>query len=213
MKHINKYKYLNKFKGKIRVSNRLLKFKRPKWNIAKKTLFKSKQNSKLLQVFKHNIQPGWEKTKKHYKNKINFARYLLIANSNNKRRRSALFKNKLVNRDQTLNTIFFKKFFKLDYFMYATYLTSSADQARQLLDSKKVSKNDNFSFYKTLSKGDIINLDINDYVFMKNKQKYNFSEGINSFYEYDYYTQSFIILKNFEDTNKKDIYLTTTNFI
>lgn len=214
MKQINKYKHLNRFKGKIRVSNRLLKFKRPKWNIAKKILFKTFAQSKLLQIYKQNVLPGWEKTKKSFKNRINLGRYLLTLNNNNRRKKSEILRTKFTNKNDKINTIFFKRFFELDFFLYSVYLTSSVNESRKAVESKKIFKNDvNSNLKKNLKKGDLIISRNNNFEFIKIKEKFNFNEGLNSFYEYDYYTQSFIVLKNFKEVNKKDIYISTTNFI
>lgn len=214
MKQINKYKHLNRFKGRIRVSNRLLKFKRPKWNIAKKTLFKTFAQSKLQQIYNQNVLPGWEKTKKSFKNRINLGRYLLTLNNNNRRKKSEILRTKFTNKNDKINTIFFKRFFELDFFLYSVYLTSSVNESRKAVESKKIFKNDvNSNLKKNLKKGDLIISRNNNFEFIKIKEKFNFNEGLNSFYEYDYYTQSFIVLKNFKEVNKKDIYISTTNFI
>lgn len=116
MKQINKYKFLNKIKGRFKVSNRILKFKRPKWNIVKKAFLKKTNILKVPEVYKQNIIPGWEKTKKSFKNKINLGRFLLVLNNHNKRKKAKVQVKGFVNKSDKINRIYFKRFFELDFF-------------------------------------------------------------------------------------------------
>lgn len=214
MKQINKYKFLNKLKGKFRVSTRLFKFKRPKWNLVKKAFLKSDFNVKFPQVYKTNIIPGWEKTKKSFKNRINLGRFLLVLNNHDRRKRSKIQNKNFIYNDDKVNTIYFKRFFELDFFLYSIYTSSSVEESKKYLESKKVFKNETNSFSKSeLKKGDLIQVKNDDFEFNKIKVKFNMSENFSSFYEYDYYNQSFFILKDFSEVNKKDIYFTSTTFI
>lgn len=214
MKQINKYKFLNKIKGRFKISNRILKFKRPKWNIVKKTFSKRNNLLKVPEVYKQNITPGWEKTKKSFKNKINLGRFLLVLNNHNKRKKSKVQVNGFVNKTDKINGIYFKRFFELDFFLYSASMSSSVKESKKLIESKKVYKNEvcasNNSF---LREGDLIELNLKDFEYSKVKNKFNILENFSSFYEYDYYTQSFIMLKNFSNVNKKDISLTSVNFV
>lgn len=214
MKQINKYKFFNKVKGKFKISNRLLKFNRPKWSITKKNFLKKNINLKTPEVYKQNVKQGWEKTKKSFKNEINFGRFLLILNNHNRRKKAKIQSQTFTNRTDKINGIYFKRFFELDFFLYSVFLSNSVEQSKKLIESRQISKNElsvNSSTF--LKEGDLVTLNTLDFNFSKIRNKFNISENFSSFYEYDYYTQSFVILKNFSDVNQKDIYLTSVNFI
>jgi ribosomal protein S4 len=214
MKQINKYKFLNKVKGNFKLSNRILKFKRPKWNIIKKTFLKKNNFLKVPEVYKQNIILGWEKTKKSFKNKINLGRFLLILNNHNKRKRSKVQIKGFKSKTDKINSIYFKRFFELDFFLYSLYLSNSVEESKKLIESRKIYKNDTcINSNSFLKKGDLVSLNVTNFEFSKVQNKFNISENFCSFYEYDYYTQSFIVLKNFSNVNKKDIYLTSLNFV
>ena len=212
MKQTNKYKHLNTFKGTLKVSNRVLNFKRSKWNTVKKILFKTDVQPKVLDIYKQQVLPGWDKVKRSFKNRINFGRHLLNLNNNKRRKKSELLKTKFITRKDKINTILFKRFFELDFFLYSVYLTHSVNESRKAVEANKIYKNGiNTNIKKNLKSGDLITFQDNNFNFNKIQGKFNSSDGINSFYECDYYTQSFVLLKSFNEVTEKDIYLSPIN--
>lgn len=213
MRLINKYKLLSKFKGITQVSNRVLNFKRPKWNSLKKLVIRKKIISKLSELYKQNVSFGWEKAKKNFKNKISLNRLLLIKLQNNKRKRSKLLRSVSNNKNDKLHSFFFKNFFEIDFFLYSVCGAKTSYEAKKLIESKSVFKNFNSVCNDLkLSSGDILSFNTANYEYFSIKNRYNISESVNSYYEYDYYMQSFVILKNFSDVNKKDMFLVNSTF-
>jgi hypothetical protein len=216
MGKINKYKHIAKYKKRLKLSLRILKFKRPKWKRIKKFIFrflksktrfkrKRKRNKRLIHPYKSKVKIGWEKSKNAYKNWIFFKRTLLLLNGNNTRRRSNIISIKELNKYTKKNIILFKRFYFLNSFAQYVNLCKSNEHARKLIESKQILKNSISLNTNILKQGDIIISKDLSYGFHKIKKRFIQLDGMNSFFEYDYYTQSFIILKNLSEINEKDM--------
>lgn len=217
MKKINKYKYISDHKKRLKLSLRILKFKRPKWNRLKKYVFKTlksktrfkrrikrKRTFRLINPYKQKVQIGWQKIRKSYKNWIVFKRTLLLLSGNNPRRRSNLVNLKEINKYSRKNLYLFKRIYFLNSFAQYINISSSNENARKLIESRLLYVNNKTSNSKLMKKGDIVSFLDFDYNFYRLKKKYINLEGVTSFFEYDYYSQSFAILKDLNEISQKD---------
>lgn len=210
---IAKYKFLNKLKGNFKLSKRILNFKRPKWNLAKKVLLKRKKK-RQIDVFKQSMGIGWEKSIKNFKTKIDLGRSLLVYNNYNKRKKSKVLQQKFIQKEERINTIFLKRFFEPEYFLSSVFIANSPNESKKYQDARKIYKNETlYTENEHLRKGDLLSLENKVVKFRPIRKRFNTVEHFSSFYEYDYYSQSFFILKNFEEIDEKDIYLSLTDTI
>lgn len=216
MLKINKYKHIDRYKKKIKLSLRILKFKKPKWKRIKKFIFRflkskirykrrRKRLKKLVHPYKLKVRIGWEKVKRAYKNWILLKRSLLLLSGNNTRRRTSLIKIKALDIYSKKNILLFKRLYFLNTFAQYVNLCKTDESARKLIESGQLLKNSVFLNRATLCSGDIIFLNDLTFNYYNLNTRYIYLGGMNSFFEYDYYTQSFVILKNFSEINKKDM--------
>lgn len=189
LKHINEFFPL-----------RLLKFKKSKWKKLKSFLIKVRhKNSFLSKNVTFLKSKTWLRVKNLYKIKLKY---------NILRRHRYGFDCKL----QSKNLSFEKKFiienfirpeYRLDVLLWRLRFFFSIYQARQFLKNGYIEINSKkiYSEHQILNKGDIIKL--KNIIFNPNlrlRKEFNFS-----FLEFDYYTQTIIILKNYNELSDMDI--------
>lgn len=179
---------------------RILKFKKTKWRKIKKILLKIKNNFFFIDHATHVISTKtWDRIKNNYKAQLQFnlnlkQRYDCSLSSNN---------NKLCNEKSYIINNFINNEYRLDLLLYVLNFYTSVYQARQSIKNGLVFINNKpfYSEHVVLTKGDVVCL---------SKNKINLPQVIKkelkfTFLEIDYYTQTFIILKNKSLINYQDI--------
>lgn len=202
MRIFKKYKNWSKINNFDYFPSRISKFKKIKWKQIKSTFF-SKLNRYSFGNYKfiHVQNKGWGRVKNYHKEKIHYNNLLKhyygypVKVSKN----SANIKNYLLDNFIKLN-------FKIDSLLHTLCLSSSLYESRELIRRRLVIVN-GFAVKSQniiLKKGDIV------FIENINRNIRNFSELDKrelkfSFVEIDYYTQSFILLKNKDDITLEDI--------
>ena len=226
MRNISKYSIFYKIGNFLKkFPLKLLKFKRPKWNIFKKKNLKGfKLKKKIINEtqnffkIKKNFK-FWLK-KKIYKQDAKLTKKITSCLFNNSIKFKNIKKRIKKNKERILfnNNCLVRPFYRIDTLLYQLYICKSYYQAKQLVYSKKVFLNNQLlmSPKKFLKCGDIItfkNLDFSLFNIKKISNKYSKSNEILSFIELDPYTNSFIIIKNFKSLSMKDINISKTEYI
>lgn len=203
MRFINKYKNFYNTNLIIEsIPNRIVKFKRPKWKkIQSKKVFAFNFNNNYV----HKVSfKKWEKIKTSFKAGLMLKRSLYAFFDNHlnslyykkvigKLKKNFLIKNFIVNG-------LIKPFFRLDILLWKLNFFRSSYQSNQYIFNNNVLLNDiPVKSCVFLKKGDIISL---KRIFNGNFNKRN--KNIFSFAEIDYYTNTIIILKNFDQLNFDD---------
>lgn len=223
MRPVKKYKQYPGIKElSSRIPSRILKFRRPKWKNVKKSLEISSKNFGLF------VNPAitkvsykyWDKSTDYFKDGIQLKRFLINSFDRSIKvgflKKEINFNSQNVIKKMLVNCLI-RPNYRLDILLSSLNLFSSSYQARQfindgivLINSKKAKGN---TFIK---KGDIISFNsskiykhlyLNDILssFLKN-------EIIYSFIEIDFYTKTFIVLKDPEDLTSKDLTLLLPNY-
>lgn len=223
MRLIKKYKILTKVRYLITLPLRIRFFKRPKWKFLQKLLFRkhkkyaSRRYKRKLQYPDNKIKfvlfGKWRKLKKSYKQRIFAKRFLLVGLNHNKR----CFKNLKNNKNKTylksLRTFFRQQYF-LDYMLFRVKYAASIFDAGGILRQKKIFVNDEIANKKLiLKKGDFVFMDNNLYKYKITGNKYTYTDLVDTFYENDFYTQSFIVTKSIQDISNVDFGVSYGNFI
>jgi len=179
---------------------RLLKFKRTKW---KKTLFFYKYLSLKNCFINHRTilvkLNSWDRLSLQYKNFMLLKKMYRVRYDGLK---TFKFNNRILNGKQQN---IFRMDYKLEVVLYKLGFCSSIYESQNLIKNKKVVLNDCIfsDLTRTLKKGDIIRI--------LQKLKYNDSLFTFNIYsnilEIDFYNQTFIVLKEFEDLKYSDLSL------
>jgi len=211
MRFLNKYTSYQKITSFLKyVPTRILKFKRPKWKRLQLIL---KQKSNFKNAFVNNSVTklafkNWEKSKTYYKDG------LLLKNSfysfyNNTI--TTTYYKKLVKRttDLRFTSLFFKVFIKplffIDVLLWKTNFCSSSYEVRQLLNSKQILVNNKVIQSNYLvKKGDVIIFAPSFKIKKLSFEKASAFELFSLFFEIDYYTNTIIILKDFNLLSSSD---------
>ncbi len=192
---------------------KILKFHRTKWKKIKELALKSKTN--LWNTKTTLMTKKWSTYKLKYSRGVEVKTFFdcLLDKAF-----STLFLKKLKNlnkkQDKNLDNViyFLKPQYKIDMFLWHLNFFSSSYQARQVIKNKKITVNGKKihpNYF--LKKGDIIFFDSLFYhkecifSFLLNKTLNN--TKILSFIEIDYYTNTAIILKNYDELTEKNIVL------
>ena len=230
MRKYNKFKSVSRFYVyPYFFQNRIFRFKRPKWVIAQKKilnlsnqleLFKQFKKSKLVKIkinilktFFFNFGTIKSKTNSWQRLRFFFKETLLMKNTVRKYfdgQFSLSFFKKIFKKNRirsfSFASIFIKPEFRLDILLWRLKIFSSVYLVKQAIRNKQVfvnRKNINFDFY--LKKGDVINFFQNKKYNLKQYfQKYFKVIFIPSFVELDFYTNTIIILKNFNNFKADD---------
>ena len=192
-------------------------FKQSKWKI-----FQAKNLKRLSKTIKRknplifNVKlKSWEKIKKAYKEGLNFKNALITSFDNSitatfLKKQARLPSNKST-KALLLNCLI-KPYYRIDILLAHLFLFKTVFQARQsinegevLVNSKRIKGN------VFLKQGDIISFTSNkseaffyfNTVFINTPKLHKFY----SFLEYDLYTRTIVIIKNFEELSWEDIIL------
>jgi len=179
---------------------RLLKFKRTKW---KKTLFFYNYLSLKNCFINHRTilvkLNSWDRLSLQYKNFMLLKKMYRVRYDGLK---TFKFNNRILNGKQQN---IFRMDYKLEVVLYKLGFCSSIYESQNLIKNKKVVLNDCIfsDLTRKLKKGDIIRI--------LQKLKYNDSLFTFNIYsnilEIDFYNQTFIVLKEFEDLKYSDLSL------
>jgi hypothetical protein len=208
MRNLNKYKlYTNTNLLLNNPSQRIFKFKRPKWKklqtlLKKETTFLKKfvDNSVLKVKYKF-----WEKIQTNYRDGlyiknslsklydtfISTAYYKGFLKTKSKKQYKKIFLHCFIKPLFFINIILWK----LNFYRSAFESKQALNYNDILLNNKRISHN------ITLKAGDIISIKKVSLIDFKNITP----EFLFSFIEIDYYTNTIIVLKNIEDLNFDDI--------
>ena len=179
---------------------RIIKFKKTKWKKIKKILLRTKNNFLFSD---HSIQvlqsKTWDRIKNYYNNRI----LLRLKLKQRYDYKFSKLKN-YSNEKEFLTKNFLKKEYRLDLILYNLKFFLSLYQAKQYIKNGFVSVNNVIikSENVILWKGDIIKVsDKKTNCWNKIVKK----ELIFSFLEVDYYTKTFVIIKDLNNINFQDI--------
>lgn len=220
MRFLNKYKLHENFASGLRkLPLRVLKFKRPKWASIKKKLrikrFIWKFNKKIWQKPRFvNLLKICIK-KKFYMNKV-FGIKLQT-----KKYVSSLYDNTIkVNwdykekfRKNSICNVIAKPMYRMDIILWYLNFFSSAAAAKQFLNSKGVLVNNKpVGSNYILKQGDVFSFDLPDSIQTLNsyktiKSKFLKSRHMFPYLEYDYYSNSFFVLKSWNQLTQNDLTL------
>ena len=220
MRFLNKYKLHENFASGLRkLPLRVLKFKRPKWASIKKKLrikrFIWKFNKKIWQKPRFvNLLKICIK-KKFYMNKV-FGIKLQT-----KKYVSSLYDNTIkVNwdhkekfRKNSICNVIAKPMYRMDIILWYLNFFSSAAAAKQFLNSKGVFVNNKpVGSNYILKQGDVLSFDLPDSIQTLNsyktiKSKFLKSRHLFPYLEYDYYSNSFFVLKSWNQLTQNDLTL------
>jgi hypothetical protein len=212
MRIIKKYKIYTKTKNISYYPSRISKFKRTKWLFLKKLIAKSLKKRKKRQVpYKNNliiktVKGRWDKLKFAYKNKV-FNKRLLLTNLNLNKRRIRLLnlKNKKIKLEKLRE--YFKQLYYLDHLIFVNKLSPSVFASREYLKQKKLLVNNISTKKMTLKKGDFVHIKDNSFSYKVLNTKYTKPKQISTFTEIDYYSQSFVLIKNLAEIGSSDFSL------
>lgn len=225
MRFNNKFKTFSQtklFLFQLNKKCKLLKFKRPKWNNIKQFLLKRLRNKPTLRVHKKLVNKKinnhrflksflkiWRKIKKTYKEGLfltkSFKNYYDNGIS------IAYYKHNLF-QSKVLKLVFnflVKPLFFINILVFKLNLFKSINEANQSLKSSMFTVNGHAIKNSVfLKKGDICTIKKHANILIQKKAKYTLC----SFLEFDTYTNTFIILKDFRELNYGDINLLLLEF-
>jgi ribosomal protein S4 len=191
---------------------KILSFNRPKWTKLKKVCSNFNRKFRLLNllVIKNSFKI-WSRVKNHHK-LVTTNRKLLSCTFDGSIKVSKIFSKK----EKTINC-FLKFYFRLDFLLSSLKFFSTSYQAREFINNNKILVNKKFvkSNY-FLKRGDLV--EFNDFylktISFKNVlKKFSSDVRLNTFLEVDYYTKSFIILKDFDSFSKDDLSFCIDHFV
>jgi ribosomal protein S4 len=200
--------YIKLKKDLLIVQKKALNFKRSKWIEFKSNFISNKVFSrKLLLNFERIFIRGDSLSvlKNRYRNFV-FTKILLkefYKNSfNNKLLRKLLFKNRSFLKKDLFNLLFIKIEYKLDLLLWKLKFTESIEDAKKLILNKKILVNNNSSHPNYfLKKGDIISFNSNIHFEKIHSKFLEYNKIYFSFLEFDYYTTSLCVIKDYSDFN------------
>jgi ribosomal protein S4 len=223
MRLISKYKIYTILHKKFKkFPLRLFKFKRPKWLKIQKLLKDSKSKFKNKKVnipsnllLVKNSFKYWESIKKYYKNNL-LLRHSFSNLFNNKINYKQIKKNLKFahSKKEVLDELLLKLEFRLDLFLWNTKFFSSSYQSSQKIKSGLVSIN-GIRVYSNifLRKGDIISFDLPNFELKNILNKFSFDSRYLPFIEIDYYTNTIIILKSYDEISYSETYLISNEYV
>lgn len=229
MRFLNKYKLHEHFaSASRRLPTRVSKFKKSKWTNIKKKLWirkwiwnlartrrrKYKAPGKFTNFFKIHVSKRKYYLRNAFRIKLQTKKYISSLYDNSIKIR---LNHKIKYRRDLLCFHFTKSLFRIDIILwYLKYFTSSAE-ARLFLNSKNVLVNNKAvkSNY-FIKKGDVISLDpFSEFLEIRNsyknmRAKYKKNRNFFPFLEYDYYTNTFVVVKNWQELSYNDLTLIIT---
>jgi ribosomal protein S4 len=195
---------------------KVLSFHRPKWIKLKKlfSVFTRKPRLLNLQIIKNSFKV-WGRVKKHHKLLVS-SRKSLSCIFDGAVRLNKIFSKKKISKLKIIDC-FLKLYFRVDILLNLLNLFSTSYQAREFINNNNVLVNKKFvrSNY-FLRRGDLVEF---NKMYLKTTSFKNivkrFSEcvRINNFLEVDYYSESFIVIKDFDSFDKDDLSLNVTSYL
>ena len=199
MRFLNKYKiHGNYTSASKKLPLRVLKFKRTKW---------AKIKTKIRPVFKRRVSK-WSKKNTFLNKKYNKNFNKKNTFNNNKRKKPAYLD--LLRVSISLRGKFFLNKYFLTKLQTKKYVFISSFSARLLINSGYIFiNNKTVKPNYCVKKGDIISFDLpeNCSSYLEVQSKYQKIRKFFPFLEYDYYTNTFIVLKDWEELEKNDFAL------
>lgn len=221
MRFLNKYKLHENFaSGSKKLPLRVLKFKRPKWaNIKRKLKDRNvfwkfgkkrfKKRPHFINLLKVRLQ------KKFYFNKVFSKKFQTRKYISSLYDNSIKFSNdkKHTFRKTLISSILVKPLFRIDILLWYLKFFVSSWSARQFISSGHVYINSKrIKLNYIIKKGDVITFDLPESIesinaYVEIKSKFLKSRNFLPFLEYDYYTNTFIVLKNWNEVSENDLAL------
>lgn len=211
MRKYSKYQIYNKLTLRLKkFPLRILKFKRPKWFKLQKTLTSLQKKDLLPNLFLYkNSYRSWDKVKKYYKNFLQTKRSFLAFQDY----KVSKYEKSLFLKKEIILHYFIKPEFRLDTLLWSLYFFESSFEASYRINSGFVFVNGKRAYStKFLQKGDIITIKCSSNV-TKCLSKYSFHKKILSFVEVDYYTNTVIVIKNYNELSEEDICLSACDYL
>jgi len=209
MRIAHKYKKYSKSFFLPRIPIRVLKFKRPKWNKVQAFILKQQK----IKLFNSNIvkvnNRGWEKLRNTFRDKLMIRSKISLLSKNNQTNVSAY----KLRQDKILFSVQKAFYSPCELICYSNFTRSISNSRQQIemrnvLLNNKVLKNNSI-----LKKGDLISIKNKLFSLPPILNKYFLKVLIFSHLEIDYYTQELIIIKDLEDLDKEDLFLSTIEYI
>ena len=219
MRSIKKYKKFAFYNKRLanhslfsEIPSKILNFKKPKWESFK--ILKNKKKKLAINSVDYKVKSykmGWSRLKSSFKDSLIVKNN--INNSFDHNFKSSFWKKSLRIKRSFMKNSLFSSFLVLPEFRVNVFLwrlqvfnsTFEASQALQnelvLVNNKQVSKN------YFLKKGDVISL--KKEVLLNKTPEFS---KILPFFEYDYYSKTFVIVLNWQDISPKDSYLFVNEF-
>lgn len=229
MRFLNKYKLHEHFaSASKKLPTRVSKFKKSKWASIKKKLWirkwtwnlartrrkKYKTPGKFTDFFKVHIPRRKYYLRNAFRIKLQTKKYFLSLYDNSIKIR---LNSKIKYKRELLCFHSTKSLFRIDILLWYLKFFTSSVEARLFLNSKNVLVNNKAvkSNY-FIKKGDVISLaHFSEFLELKNsyrnlKAKYKKSRSFFPFLEYDYYTNTLIVVKNWHELSYNDLTLIIT---
>lgn len=233
MRRIEKYKIYTKIKDIYRYPIRILKFKRPKWDITKKNMVTAKPvviDTPLVNplapvdpdaapidpeaaascFYSDNdivkvTSESWPTMKDTHSDSVINQRSLLIQYNNDKRILKYL---KAASKKAFVSDSikkFFRLYYRLDSLLFLGDLSPSTFFSKDALKGKKILLNGLVTKRATfLKKGDFVLIKDQSFNYEILSKRYTELNLYPTFIEVDYYTQSLVLLKNLDETTTED---------
>lgn len=211
MRFLNKYKIHGNFaSASKKLPLRIVKFNRPKWAKIKNKVVRIKKQPFVNVLINKLPFKSISRVKKYYKVKLQTKKYIssLFDNTINFKKNSS-FKLK----KDLICAYLVKPLFRIDILLWYLNYFSSSFESRQNINSKKVLVNEEtIKANYFIKKGDIISLNFRlsfekSHTYNSIKKKYVPNKMFFSFLEYDYYTNTIIVLKDLKDLTIEDLRL------
>jgi ribosomal protein S4 len=195
---------------------KILSFHRPKWIKLKKisSIFNRKPRLLNLHVIKNSFKV-WVRVKKHHKLLVN-NRKILSCIFDGAVKLDKIFSKKKISKLKIVDC-FLKLYFRVDILLNLLNLFSTSYQAREFINNGNLLVNKKFvraNYF--LRRGDLVEFNkiyLKDASFKYIVKKFSENLRINNFLEVDYYSGSFIVIKDFDSFSKDDLSLGVTNFL
>jgi len=211
MRFLNKYKLHGNFaSASKKLPLRIVKFNRPKWAKIKNKVVRFKKQPFVNVLINKLPFKSISRVKKYYKVKLQTKKYI-----------ASLFDN-TINLKKSVNlklkkdlicAYLVKPLFRIDILLWYLNYFSSSFESRQNINNKKVFVNkESIKANYFIKKGDIISLNFKlsfekNHTYNSIKKKYVPNKMFFSFLEYDYYTNTIIVLKDLKDLTIEDLRL------
>jgi ribosomal protein S4 len=217
----NKYKiYTKKNITSFNYHSRLINFKRPKWKKLQ-TLIKKKYSLNKQLFLDHSCvqvnYKAWDKIKNYYKEGlkvINTYNCFYDKAINKTYLKKVLHLSKFKEKNKLFFLAFVKPIFRIDILLWKLSLLNSSYLGRQFLNSGIILVNNKcIQSNYFIKKGDIITFKLTSFCLLKSSiQSFSKNNLLFSFVEIDYYTNTIIVIKDFNSLNFSEISLIFKEF-